>query len=205
MKRRTANGQHKTKAQLLPLPRAHVEHLQLKYHLALATLTTGQGGKRQLADLQSALAVAFFLCEPPARSETLCLLQRADSALVDWAARIENSNTWTLNENERRAIEALLRFHDAQLATVATHRYLPAREREQLNAARRPFPYLRETPGQSPPTHIVRPGAHHESSPADEIGAMARDASIFEQDKGRLDGSMQRRVTPGGRRSRSPA
>lgn len=91
---------------------------------------------RQLADLQSALAVAFFLCEPPARGEALCLLQRADSALADWAARIEKSNTWTLDENERRAIEALLQLHDTQLATVPTHRYLAARERVQYHAAK---------------------------------------------------------------------
>ena len=70
------------------------------------------------------LALAFYL-----RSDGEAELYRsADFALNQCIARAVRGGKWTFTDAERTALEALLRVHDKQLASVPVHRYLEALE-----------------------------------------------------------------------------
>ncbi|RQU98519.1 hypothetical protein DF047_37075 [Burkholderia cenocepacia] len=112
-----------TRAQLLPIPAAELRRIQLKHHVALATLRDAGNNIAQLATLLNAVYLAYFL--DPTEPEQY---RRAEAAINDCADRTE---PMALTDLERAAVEPVLARLDTQLAAVPMHRYVAAFERLQ--------------------------------------------------------------------------
>lgn len=115
-----------SKEMLLPLPLARTRALSLEHHLALATIATGHGNVDLMVCLMKAVYTAFYLCDEPPASADDPEFQRAEAALAQCITRAERGETWAMLDREKTAIERILVLHDAQLASVPTHRYLTA-------------------------------------------------------------------------------
>ncbi|MCY1263992.1 hypothetical protein D9M68_138100 [compost metagenome] len=116
----------RSRAQLLALPDAELRRIQLKHHLALATVRDGQPDVAQIATLLNAVYLAFYL-EPGEPGPC----RRAEAAVHDCIARGDRGGPVRLTDLERAAIEHVLTRLDAHLATVPMHRYLAAFEQLQ--------------------------------------------------------------------------
>ncbi|QTO23909.1 hypothetical protein [Burkholderia seminalis] len=120
-----------SKAQLLPLPAAQVRRLSLKHHCALASLLNGHGSVDGIVTLSNVLELAFRLRD----EREMVLYREAQAALSACVERAGRGDAWGATDDERRALEALLVAHDAQLTSVPAHRYLDALERVQRECA----------------------------------------------------------------------
>lgn len=114
---------------LLPLPAAQVRRISLKNHLALAVLRDGRGTIEQLATLLNVVFVAYFLCD--CRPGDITPYTDAEAALNQCTRRAERGEPPTPDAGEAALLERVIAIHDAQLASVPTHRYLSAWEQLQ--------------------------------------------------------------------------
>ncbi|QMI49897.1 hypothetical protein [Burkholderia sp. MBR-1] len=132
-----------TKAQLLPMPASQVRRLQLKHHVALATLRTGHGDVAQLGTLITVVQVTYLLdvrSGTPSSVNDVSFYRRAECALERCVARAKAGAPIALTDDERAAIEPVLALHDSQLAAMPTHRYLDAwEELQRLGPTRSPI------------------------------------------------------------------
>ncbi|WP_186091996.1 hypothetical protein [Burkholderia gladioli] len=118
-----------SKAQLLPLPADYQRRMQLRHHLALASLRAGQASPEQLALLLSTIQIAYLLRAPAAgtaREADEALFQRAEQALERCYARLSEGAPVLLHEHERGDLERIVTDYDARLVALPAHRYADA-------------------------------------------------------------------------------
>lgn len=118
-----------SKAQLLPLPADYQRRMQLRHHLALASLRAGQASPEQLALLLSTIQLAYLLRAPAggtAREADEALFQRAEQTLERCYARLSEGVPVLLLEHERGDLERIVTGYDARLAALPAHRYADA-------------------------------------------------------------------------------
>lgn len=118
-----------TKSMLLPLPSVDVRRLSLRFHLALAVMSSGHGNGDQFMTLLGTTYIAFFLRDIEVDDVDRRLYKRTEDALEQCMQRVEQGQPWTLLVDERIAIEQLVTFHDIQLLIAPAHRYVDAWER----------------------------------------------------------------------------
>ncbi|MCR5897001.1 hypothetical protein E2P84_39785 [Burkholderia cepacia] len=118
-----------TKSMLLPLPSVDVRRLSLRFHLALAAMSSGHGSGDQFMTLLGTIYIAFFLRDIEVGDVDRGLYKRAEEALEQCMQRVEQGQPWMLLADERVAIEEMVTFHDTQLLIAPAHRYADAWER----------------------------------------------------------------------------
>ncbi|KVM63072.1 hypothetical protein WJ59_23185 [Burkholderia gladioli] len=119
-----------SKAQLLPLPADYQRRMQLRHHLALASLRAGQASPEQLALLLSTIQIAYLLRAPSqagtAREADQALFSRAERTLEQCYARLSEGAPVLLHEHERGDLERIVTDYDARLVALPAHRYADA-------------------------------------------------------------------------------
>jgi hypothetical protein len=118
-----------TKAMLLPLPAAKVRTLSLANHLLLATIRSGHGNLDVVMNLTRVLYLAYFMRDDTQGQRDLDVFCNADAVLERTTARAEQAQRWAIPEEDHSVLERLLAFHDQQLDTILSHRYLEAWDR----------------------------------------------------------------------------
>ncbi|HEB3530053.1 TPA: hypothetical protein RZC51_001532 [Burkholderia cenocepacia] len=120
------------KHESLPLPAAKVRAISLENHLALEVVKAGAGGNDQMGCLLRVVYLAYHLSAGTATGEDVELYRQAEQALNACIGRAVQSRQWALQEDEQERVAQVLSLHDAQLATVLTHRYLRAWEQMRV-------------------------------------------------------------------------
>lgn len=114
---------------LLPLPPRKAQAVSLEYHLALSVLAAGRGGEVEAVRLLQAVWHVRFMVG--SRSADTGLLDAAEGALDDIAARVDADMLWRVTDAEHAAIAQALVIHDRQTTNVPHHRFIAAWERMQ--------------------------------------------------------------------------
>ncbi|CAE6845318.1 hypothetical protein R75461_07223 [Paraburkholderia nemoris] len=118
-----------TKEMLLPLPAVKVRALSLANHLLLAAIHSGHGNLDVVKNLIRVLYLAYFMLDGAQGQRDLDVFRNADAVLEHTTARAEQAQGWTLTEEDHGVLERLLAFHDQQLGTIPSYRYLEAWDR----------------------------------------------------------------------------
>jgi hypothetical protein len=116
-----------SREQLLPLPVASVRPILLEYHLAFDALARGSGAETMAHKLAHMTAHAWYLMVP---GELPCELHDgAQNALIAVFERGQAGAGWTLETDEREALQRLLLAHERQLLELPRHRIDAALQR----------------------------------------------------------------------------
>ncbi|MCG5075486.1 hypothetical protein [Paraburkholderia tagetis] len=139
--------QHKTtrarrsKAELLPMPRASADELALQVHLALASLHAG-GAQHDAQALLHAHVLAQSIAGAGYGTLTPEQVRCADEAILACFAQGGAENAWRLDDTQFEAVKAIVGVYDQQLQSAPFWVLAEASERlERMRAgdARQPM------------------------------------------------------------------
>lgn len=114
---------------LLPLPAAHVKHISLIAHLALAACRSGKGNRHQLYELVRATYLSYFLWKDGYGSADHELYCAAERKLEEAAERAHNTGEWRIEGEAASLLEVVLQIFDSQIGSVSGKSYLRNRGR----------------------------------------------------------------------------
>lgn len=132
---------HLTREKLLPTPIAEARLTSLRNHLALVALRRCEGNGDLLAGLLRTVYLTYLVLDgdDPSSIDEIALAERALRACVD---NYSAQHCWQIPEASCISIEAVLRMHDRQLATVPVHRLETAERRLSQILATGDFPQI---------------------------------------------------------------
>src|SRR5476649_1381426 len=131
-----------TREQLLPMSAELACRASLHYHMTLATLRRGQGNADLVSVLLKAVYVAHYLLEPEQSATYAGIFAQAETAIKSAIKTAAATSEWRLAESDCEGVEAILRLHDAQLASLPKHRVEGAKDRLMRVLERGSFPNL---------------------------------------------------------------
>lgn len=103
--------------------------LGIAYHASLQALLTGHGTEQAWSTLVCALNVALLLAESGVCAPAIQTIQLAQEALLRARDRAARTNTWALDGDGIRVLQAALNLHDEQTSR-ATRGQIAAALRE---------------------------------------------------------------------------
>ncbi|WP_244137159.1 hypothetical protein [Burkholderia pyrrocinia] len=116
----------RSKAELLPLPAAHVRAISLGNHLALATIRSGHGSSETMITLLRALYLTFYILEPEVPDVDLALFLEVESVLQHSIGDAAAGRNWGVLDEHRATIARLLLRTDVLVSQVPKYRYVQA-------------------------------------------------------------------------------
>lgn len=112
-----------TRTMLLPMPRARADSLSLEYHLALATLHSGEGNIAQAGLLLRTTLLGYFIGREEHDHSDADLFGNAQSALARTFDRVDSGGGWAIAGSDYCAVRDAMLSHDAQLMRIPLHLY----------------------------------------------------------------------------------
>ncbi|WP_204356226.1 hypothetical protein [Burkholderia sp. JP2-270] len=159
MSQKRPNRRPRSKAELLPLPAAHVRSISLENHLALATIRSGQGTPETMIALLRVLYLGYFLVEPDVSDTDLELFLGAESVLQQSIDSAASGQEWNVPNERLSMIEQLLLKMDVLVASVPKYRYVQAWDKlgRFANSPKySPLPGSRLNNDRKQPTAVLR-------------------------------------------------
>ncbi|NTZ08195.1 hypothetical protein [Burkholderia metallica] len=106
---------------LLPLTAAVARKKSLEYHLALASLQSGNGTADAVSKVFQTIYLAYFVHEAVVGRRDLDQFRAAEAAVVDCAVAGKKTGIFEIPASGRAAVEHILLMHDQQLASIPAH------------------------------------------------------------------------------------